>query len=458
MSLAFGACLACAVALAIPLDAAADTLGAAGHTVWRVGERGFKTYPRALAQTSDGLLWLGSEDGLVRFDGDRFMPWQPPPGQSLPSASIVRLVGARDGSLWIGASRGLARLKDAKLTEYPRFAGTFIASLIERRDGSIWIGTNAGLDGSAVLCAVRELRIECHGSAATFGRFVSALYEDSNGTLWVGAATGLWRWDDEHPQFFRVPHAFPEIHAITEDAHGELLIAMNQDLRRFAGGRLDPYIVAGLPTPLEPTALLRDSHGRLWVGRKVGGLVAVVEGVTQSMQRRRGLSGDFVSSLFEDRDGNLWTATLEGLDRFRDLAVSTFSADDGAVGARLTSVVASAAGGMWVGSIGGLSRLIDEPSSSPRLEHTLDMYVASLHEDRTGRLWISSPQGLFSLRNGVSTRVTDVGEGYIHAIAEDAEGNLWVADQLGGLLRLQHGAVVERIPWSTFGVSAPRPF
>src|SRR5712671_2654370 len=86
-----------------------------GHVAWPLRGGMFKGYPTSIAQTPDGYLWLGTELGVLRFDGVRFVPWQPPGGTQLPGYNILRLLATRDGSLWIGTSRGLARWKDGQL-------------------------------------------------------------------------------------------------------------------------------------------------------------------------------------------------------------------------------------------------------------------------------------------------------------------------------------------------------
>src|SRR5215813_7427915 len=78
------------------------------HTSWKIRDGFTKGQISALAQTHDGYLWLGTEFGLIRFDGIRTVPWQPPPDQHLPSSKIMRLLVTRDGTLWIGTDKGLA--------------------------------------------------------------------------------------------------------------------------------------------------------------------------------------------------------------------------------------------------------------------------------------------------------------------------------------------------------------
>src|SRR5262245_44763389 len=91
------------------------------HSAWRVQDGAFGGAPQGVSQTTDGFLWVGTNAGLFRFDGVRFVPFTPP--EPLPSLAIISLLGARDGSLWIGTELGLSRWKDRHLTSYPAAPG-----------------------------------------------------------------------------------------------------------------------------------------------------------------------------------------------------------------------------------------------------------------------------------------------------------------------------------------------
>src|SRR5215831_1587809 len=108
------------------------------HTAWKVRDGFTKTRITSIAQTPDGYLWLGTESGLLRFDGVRNLPWQPPQNQHLPSNLILSLLAARDGTLWIGTHQGLASWKDGQLIRYDVFTGSHVSTLLEDREGSIW--------------------------------------------------------------------------------------------------------------------------------------------------------------------------------------------------------------------------------------------------------------------------------------------------------------------------------
>src|SRR5262245_43595749 len=149
------------------------------HTAWNIREGFFSSPVSSIAQTPDGYLWLGTESGLLRFDGVRFVQWQPRGDAQLPSTNIGKLLVTRDGRLWIGTSAGLASWKDGRLVIYPQLAGEGVASLVEDSRSTVWAGT---LDvPSAHLCAIRGA-VECVGDDGRFGIGVYSLFEEA-GTL-----------------------------------------------------------------------------------------------------------------------------------------------------------------------------------------------------------------------------------------------------------------------------------
>ena len=178
------------------------------HAAWKIGEGFSEGIIRAIAQTPDGYLWLGTEFGLRRFDGVRAVPWEPPAGQHLPSSDIRSLQGARDGRLWIGTFRGLASWKDGKLSHYPELDGQVIEALLEDREGTIWVAGWAPSVGR--LCRIQSGNIQCYGEDGRFGSGVTPLYEDRGGNLWAGAMNGLWRWKPGPPTLLSHAGSGPE--------------------------------------------------------------------------------------------------------------------------------------------------------------------------------------------------------------------------------------------------------
>src|SRR5580692_6563463 len=144
-AVAMGALLACCGS-AFALNPALDVSQYA-HTAWRNRDGFARSEIDGIAQTADGYLWLATQFGILRFDGVRTAPWQPPPGQRLASDIVRTLLAARDGALWIGTANGLASWKNGKLRAYPDLASFRITSLVEDHAGAIWAGAYQANDG-----------------------------------------------------------------------------------------------------------------------------------------------------------------------------------------------------------------------------------------------------------------------------------------------------------------------
>ena len=420
-----------------------------GHAKWTLRDDGLRGYPRSIAQTPDGFLWLATDFGLERFDGVRFTSWEPPAGSSLPG-DVVRLLATRDGSLWIGTDQGLARWNEGVLSAYRELDGEYVSALVEGRDGAVWAGTNGGRE-NARLCSVQGESLDCEGHDGRLGRFVLALHEDEDGELWVGAATGLWRWGEAAPTRYAVAGPFSTINALVDDGRGAIVVATTRQLARLVDGTLEPFPVNRGFEEMTPTSLLRDRRGGLWIGTQDNGVLHVHEGRTDRFGRVDGLSGTAVGDIFEDREGNVWVATLGGLDRFRDVAVGRLSTSQGLDNDAVLSVLATADGGVWMSTLSGLERWSDgvvQGYSLPGVGANGD--VGSLFQDSHGRMWASSLLGLFSFEPGARPVRAGPPTRYVQAFAEDAGGTLWISDSTSGLFSLR-GDDAEVVPWSTFG-------
>jgi signal transduction histidine kinase/ligand-binding sensor domain-containing protein len=446
-AIAFGillACCPCASALNPSLD-----IDQYAHTAWTVRDGFFKGSITSIAQTPDGYLWLGTELGLLRFDGVRAVPWQPPGGEQLPSNIIRRLLTARDGGLWIGTSKGLASWKDGRLTHYPELDGRAVPALLEDREETVWAGGWATPSGR--LCAIQSGSVKCYGEDGSLGAGVLSLYEDSGGNLWAGAASGLWRWKPGPPKLYPTPSAEPR--ALIGDDDGALLISMPGGIRQLVDGKAESYPLPGIGPKFSPNGLLRDRNGGLWIGTTDRGLLHVHQGKTDLFSQSDGLSGEYIyGSLYEDREGSVWVATVNGLDRFRDVAVPTISVKQGLSNATVWSVLAVRDGSVWLGTRDGLNRWNNGQITIYRKRSSgLPDDADSLFQDDRGRIWISTTGSFAYFENGRFIPVSAVPGGQVHSMAGDGAGNLWISLQDHGLFHLLQGRVVEQIPWARLG-------
>jgi len=455
-------CCPCAFALNPSLD-----ISQYAHTAWKIREGFFGGTIQTIAQTPDGYLWLGTEVGLLRFDGIRSVPWRPPSGEQLPSNDITRLLAARDGTLWIGTLKGLASLKDGKLLQYHDLAGQTVAALLEDREGTVWAG---GLREPMAgrLCEIHNERILCHGGDVRLGLGVLSLCEDRRGSLWAGAGTGLWRWKPGVPRFY--PPMSQEMHEgilnLIEGDNGALLLATPNDLKQFLDGKMAPYAFPSIRSPFKPSRLFRDRDGGLWIGTQDRGLLHIYQGRTDVFAQSDGLSSDDVQALFEDREGNIWVGSTNGLDRFSDFGVPTISVKQGLSSAVVWSVLSDEDGSVWLGTVDALNRwsngevsvyrkrMLARPEQGQQrevIDSGLPDAVESLFRDDRGRIWVFSQRGVAYLENGRFTPVNSIATDLVNSLAGDTAGNLWIGDQDQGLIHLHEGKLVEQIPWARLG-------
>ncbi|HTT20254.1 MAG TPA: PAS domain S-box protein, partial [Candidatus Sulfotelmatobacter sp.] len=474
------ACSACAFALDPSLD-----VSQYAHTAWKIREGFTKGTVFSTAQTPDGYLWLGTEFGLVRFDGVHAIPWQPPEGEHLPSTWIKCLLVARDGTLWIGTEKGLASWKDGRLTEYPEVVGRGVSSLLQDVEGTLWFGVR----DPGRLCAVRARKTQCYGEG-TFGWSVTALYEDKKGNLWASAQTGLWRWAPGPANQFQLPDRAVEAKALIEGDNGALLMAAGRSgplassitgvingLKQLQGGKIRSYALPGIAGQFRPTCLFRSSDGSLWVGT-VEGLLHLHQGRIDSFSVAEGLSGNFIRNIFEDHEGNVWVSTEDGLDRFREFAMPTISEnEEGLSTSAVTVLQATVDGSIWILTAEGLNRwrnghvtIYSGKPSVPKQNSRVDERkpitngrateiansglrgaVYSLGQDDRGGLWAGGSEGAFFFDRGRFVQRPGVPGGNISSIAGDEHGKVWISSLDQGLFYSTPEGAIQRFPWDQFG-------
>ncbi len=405
------------------------------RTVWTQQQGLPQDSIRAIAQTSDGFLWLGTDEGLSRFDGYEFVNFAQRPG-GLPGNSISALLADRDGSLWIGTSNGLTRYRRGKFTTYTTrdgLADNVITALCQTADGSLWIAAGVGLsrrrDGKFVNFPAAELRpLEA----------VRALAEDPDHALWVSGYGGLLKRMGGKFQAVLSPSALNGDIILTMLAapDGEIWIAgSNGLLRRARDGALRLYTTRdGLPDNLV-RALCRDRDGNLWVGTN-GGLSRFENGRFTPALLEGGHERDWVRCLLEDREGNLWAGMNGGLNRFRDGRFAMYGRTEGLPSDQPLTVHQDRAGRVWVGyHDSGLVLFSPRGYTVYTTANGLPSNeVFAIRETRGGDLLLATREGLCRMHDARFRRIPkpdDLGRRIVFDALEDAGGNVWVASPAG---------------------------
>jgi len=455
---------------------------------WQIPEGLPQSSAQAIARTPDGYLWVGTQEGLARFDGVRFTVFNGENEAGIPDKQISVLTVDRSGRLWIGTRAGITVLENGHFTPYKGSTGlahAYVHAIVEGKSGRMWVGTQSGLfetdGGSAVSfnagSGLRDVRIQ-------------SLLEDRDGVLWVGGAGGLQRFDGK--RFDIVPLGLGSTDApvtsLHADADGTLWIGTgNGALYRRSGEQLDVVAAPGRLGSLV-SALARDHDGNLWIGTRGGGLVRWRDGNFDTLASNQFATSD-LQSVFEDEEGSLWVGSHSvGLLRLRDGKFASAGESEGLRGNLTWTMTPRHGGGLWVGSDGGLSSYVDgrfqhiagprghendpvrsvledrqhvlwvgtEGAGAYRLDqHGMTVFdrrnglsgnsVKALVEGRDGRIWIGTNEGVDVIEQGkvVSMRsLLPVSQPVsIHLIHEDRAGRVWVATETQGLFLIdEHGA------------------
>src|SRR5215813_572390 len=442
-----------------------------GHNMWRIQDGYLPAPPEAIAQTRDGYLWIGTDAGLVRFDGVRFVPWASTRREKLPSDQIFYLLAASDGSLWIGTGKGLARWKDGTLTTYKNLSNR-IWGVVEGHDGDIWIVWWPTEDRRGPLCRIRDADVRC------FGRddgipipTATGLALDSSGNFWISGSQGLCKWKPgASAVYFHRDLAergyLMGVDALSVMNESDVWIGLQQpngnlQLEKLDHGKWTPRPLPKVQGPPPSTnVLFRDSEDTLWIGTASDGIYRIFGEKIDHFSAADGLSSDSVERFFQDREGVLWVASTKGIDSFRDLPVVTYSIKEGLVSDSVSTILASHDGGVWIGGAEALSFLNRDKLSAIRTNHGLPgRDITTMSEDRRGQLWIGVDSSLSVLDHGrfIPIHRPDGSQlGIVVGIAEDAAGNHWAMTEDKVLFRIENLKVRQQfnLPQKCFSIAA----
>src|SRR3984957_12928898 len=405
----------------------------------------------ATLQDSQGFVWLGTEDGLVRFDGREMVryAYSPSARGGLPGNFIGQIAEDARHDLWIA-------IKDAGIARWNRGSDTFtvyrhdpanqgsLASdaantvLVDAR-GRVWIGMrDAGLDLlDPASGRIQHLRHDANVSASLSSDRIYSLALDRSGTVWIGTEAGLDR-------------ALP-----------------NGGFTHFSHVAGDPSTLGGD----QVSSVLEDRGGSFWVGTLDGGLTRmdrdgrVVQVFRHDPLREASLGADEVRAILEDQAGHLWVGTADGLDLLdRSSGQFTHYHHDASDAESLRdsfvmSLYEDATGLVWIGTrSGGVSRW--DPRSwelgGRRPPWLADKLVTAFADAPNGRVWIASLGGglvRFDADSGLATdidtilgRRNAVGDRRVMSLHQDARGTLWIGTMASGLRKLTADGQIAAIP------------
>jgi signal transduction histidine kinase len=435
----------------------------------------------SLLQTRDGYLWVGTGNGLARFDGIHFKTFTESEAPALSGGTIVNLFEDSRANLWIGT--GMAGVwivnKGGKISELPgvgKGPDARLVTIVEDPSGAIWFST-----ATHRLFRYREPKLEvlgtnCNGLAADLSGLIwvgirddqrmmekliglgpitktpvpalQLAYEMPIGTLNYLLASrtgGYWRLADnrvikwQRDQIQKDFGPFPwhtRVFAATEDERGNLIVGtygsgvywLNDE------GKFDS--VTSVPSSYI-YSLCMDREGSLWVGTDARGVNRVRRRVFHTIDQMRGLA---ITSVCPDKKGGLWVGLNNGgVNYYKDGAIQqTYGEEKGLQDLYVRSVLADRAGNVWAGTLfGKLFKLEGERFEQVEDWPAVEAGISTIFEDRQGLVWYGTGQGLMCRAPRKAYTVQDgLCANAIQALADTKDGDLWIGTPAGlNLLR-----------------------
>ncbi|NND70992.1 MAG: response regulator, partial [Rhodothermales bacterium] len=410
------------------------------HDEWQVDDGLPQNSVRALAQTQDGYLWLGTDDGLVRFDGQKFKVFNRSNVKALRHGHAIRALHVDNyGALWIGTSEsGLVRFTDGNFSRVKSVDAAAISHVSADASGTMWIGT---LDAGLFILKDDEIR-HYSTESGLLTNYVTVVQVDAGSRAWIGTREGLHILEGQSVSPWSGNQGLSSQHVTDLEAgeNDQIWVGTLAGLHLVENDLLVP-----VPSELESTtgvrAIWKDPSGAVWVGTDQTGLLRFVNGEVSIADATNGiLSSNRVLEFFEDAEGSLWIGTeMGGLNRLRDGIFTPYSESEGFVNDMSYAVAEDAAGNMWIGSDGGLNQIKKDGSVSSFLKEdglTSDV-VMSLAPSRTGGLWIGTlGGGLNYYKDGVFRRPIGsraLPSQRIFALSESRNGDLWIGTDAGAV-------------------------
>ena len=431
-------------------------------------------FVRSLAQDAQGVVWAGTDNGLLRLDGDHFVRIDGASG--IPALAVHSVYPDRVGRIWVGGSKLLC-LQGADVKEYTlsgEASQNRVKSILQTQDGTLWVGTVSGLNRMppgqskfkrvpGINGTVRVLRqtpdgvlwigtigqgafqytagnlVQITAPASLPSNTVLNFFQDSEQNLWIGTETGMLRLTRAQVVVVPLPKANDaDFGTIYMDRNGSLWIGSTL-LFQMKEGIAVPQNLPGV-NGIHVRNVYRDRSGSLWVGTDGDGIFHITAARTPHLTTRDGLSNNFVRAMVQDRDGSMWVAADEGISHILPGGakphIISYQMRDGLAYFSTRILLEDRRGDLWIGTDRGLSHMHTGAFISDAATSALaQMKVWAIHEDAEGGLWFGTRNnGLYRFRNGrlahFSTQDGLAGNA-IYQILEDSQNHLWMSGPNG---------------------------
>jgi ligand-binding sensor domain-containing protein/signal transduction histidine kinase len=455
---------------------------------------------RAMIQDNTGNIWLGTDDGLTKYNGKFFYHYTTEQGLSnnlilsviqdsrdniwfgtfrggvtkydgyylttftvnegMPDDIVNSLFEDSYGNIWFGTGKGLVKFDDDNLTIYNTdngLANNDIRTICEDRYGNIWIGTYAG--GISVLKGDEFWNYTTNEGLPT--NHINKIFKDRDGNIWVSTTdSGVLRFNGKSFEHYTVKEGLSNnsTREITQDSQGNIWIGtVDGGVLKFDGKLFTRF---GLEEGMSSNyirAILEDKTGNFWFATRGAGLIKYDGDLFSHITTNEGLTNNRVMSIVKDHSGVIWLGTFGGFVtkcEFKDekgiqrAYFSQFGREQGILGSRIYKIIEDSKNNIWFGTDGGgVSKYNGKTTVTYTSDHGLtDNNIRTLYEDRDGNIWIATYGKGISVFDGSKFTNYTVSEGLasnnVMCIFQDKSGIIWLGTEGGGLTAFSEGKII----------------
>ncbi len=458
-----------------------------GIDFWGEAEGLTQSRIRAIVQTKDAYLWLGTDYGLVRFNGTSFTAFTVETG-SLRDNEVWAIQEDNDGGLWIGTyGGGLTLLKGNAFKTFTTADGLpddVVTELSKDREGNIWLGTPRGAaryshgvfkqfttaDGLAensvtAICAdssegvwlatgsslhrlLNERFSVVKGAIEASDGQLDHLASSRDGSLWLGFRNAvIKKWKDGRILTGR-EKLTQRINQLYEDSDGTLWVALREGIVKLKDAKFETVPLGGSNASLGVVySIFRDREDNIWVGFQSNGLARLRTKQLFTISKPNGLPNESTRSVFQDSRGTLWIGTANGFVGYKNGSLSTYENLNGSPVGSVKSLAEDADGNLWIGaeqdllvlSRAGLHRL---PGWKSGFE------IRAIYRDQVGHMWVGTDgDGLFEYSHTESnpkhyTTREGLASDQVRTLLADQQGALWIGTHGRGVSKFENGRFV----------------
>lgn len=392
----------------------------------------------SIIQDKNGYMWFGTEGGVSKFNGSKFINYTPEKGLAQNHVRVI--LEDRSGAIWFGTEDGgISRLTKTGFKNYSKKDGVCdnkILSAYEDENGDIWFGTDNGLSiyhkGKFSTLAIKD---------GLHSNTIRTIYRDRKGSIWFSsgiAGGGISNKTKDRFRYFTEDHGLLSnvVVCIAEDRDGNIWFGTDSGVSVFDGKSFSNYTSANGLTNEAVISLFYDKSGTMWIGT-YDGLYKYEDGKFEKYSTNNGLSSKIILSIAQDNRGDIWIGTSNGgVSRLPAERFISYTIKDGLPAEAVYAINEDKYGSIWIGTDGGgITKLTDKKLNTTSLKNISDLHVSSILFQNNGVGWIGTQNGLNKITQNKNIKVLSKEEGlsdiWINSVSDDRTGNIWIGTDNG---------------------------